>query len=184
MLVWLGVDVLGAGMLFCGGLLAAAAWYGRGRHGSAYWLIAGIGLVYLAIDERLSLHERIGRRISDAGVANPPGVNHMDDVVLLALAAAGALVTLVFWREVVRHRTALPALVVGAGFTAAALAVDALAPVEGRAPRMEELLELAGQGSLLAAMWYRWSEERAGVTRLEAAPAPEPVAAFGPIEAD
>lgn len=166
MLFWLTVDVAGAVLLFAAGLLGVATWRGwRCAPGSPYWLIAGAGLIYLAIDERLSLHERIGRRLDAEGVPTPPGINHLDDLVLASFALAGLAVTLVSWREVARYRDVLSAMVLAGAFTATALAIDALAPVEGMAPRIEELLELAGQTTFFVAFRRRWQATRVPLGR-------------------
>lgn len=160
------VDVVGALLLLAAGLLGIATWRGwRCAPGSRYWLLAGAGFIYLAFDERLSLHERAGRRLDAAGVPTPPGINHLDDLVLATFALAGLAVTLVYWRDVARYRGVLTPFLLAGALTAAALGIDALAPVEGMAPRIEESLELAGQTAFFVAFWRRWQAARLLVSR-------------------
>ncbi|MGI8927345.1 MAG: hypothetical protein ACR2HN_11985 [Tepidiformaceae bacterium] len=177
-LYWLVIDVAGSLALLGCGVLGVWTWRRAGARfdGSLYWVLAGAGLIYLAVDERLSLHERLGRRLDRAGF-DAPGTNHADDAVLLAFALAGLCVSLAFVRELMRHRAVLAPLLVGGMVTALALAIDALAPVEGWAPVIEEHLELAGCALFLLAFVrrYRVAARTAGQgsgRAVAAAPAP------------
>ncbi|MEX0782726.1 MAG: hypothetical protein WD557_08755 [Dehalococcoidia bacterium] len=156
--LWLAVDVIGSLALLAGACFALGTAWVRPRRVRPFWIGSAAGLVYLAADERFSLHERIGRALTTEGVPDPPLVNHMDDAVLLAIVAAGILFLIVFAREVLRSPAFAALLALAAGATAAALAIDGFAPVEGWAPRTEEPLELLGQGLLLAAFARRWLE--------------------------
>jgi len=156
---WLAVDVIGALALLGAGLFGLATWRGEGSRwdGTLYWALAGFGLVFLAVDERFSLHERVGRRLDAAGFSTPAGVNHTDDLVLLALALAGLAVTLAWWREVSRHSEVLVPLLAGLGLFGVALGIDMRAPVEGWAPAIEESLEFGGSLVTLVALRRRFS---------------------------
>src|SRR3970282_1620737 len=70
---WLAVDVVGALALFSAGILGLATWRAEGapRHGPLYWALAGFGLVYLAIDARLSLPARGGPWPHRPGLPRP-----------------------------------------------------------------------------------------------------------------
>lgn len=158
MLGWLVVDVTGAFALFGAGVLGVAAWRGHGRRldGTVYWLLAGLGLMYLAVDERLSLHEHAGRKLEAAGMVRPPGVNHMDDALLALCGLVATVITVLFAGELLRHRAVLLPMTAGMALLAASIGIDAFAPVDGWAPRIEELTELAGIALVTLAFWRRW----------------------------
>lgn len=118
-----------------------------------------MGLIYLAFDEVLGIHEALGRVFWGFGVPTPSWVNHADDVVVPLYAAAGVAVSLTFWREVLRFRRVVAPFGTGLAFTAVSVLIDATAPVEGFAPYVEELSELGGH----AASRWRWTV--AGVSR-------------------
>src|SRR5688572_28923609 len=102
--LWLTVDVLGSLALLAAACLAAGVAFVRPRRMLPFWFGAAGGLLYLAADERFSLHERAGRWLQARQVEAPPGLNHLDDAVLLAVVAGAALWVLVFWREVLVSR--------------------------------------------------------------------------------
>lgn len=166
-ILWLAVDVVGALALFCAGILGLAAWraHGSRRNGTAYWALAGFGLIYLAVDERLSLHERAGHWLNDTGFTAPSGVNHTDDLILAALGLAGLLLTLLCWREVTAQRVVALPLFAALGLFAVAIGIDARAPVHGWAPRVEETLEFAGSLMTLVALRRRFALSPAERTR-------------------
>lgn len=156
--LWLATDVASAGALLLAGIFGVRTWQRcRAGRGAAYWLLAGLGMLYLAVDERFSLHERIGRWLeNDAALPRPPLVNHHDDLVLAAFALAGLALTSVHAPELLRHPPVTRLLIAGGGLLAAAIAIDSLAPVDGWAPNTEEPLELVGCLLLLAAFRLRW----------------------------
>ena len=158
--LWLTVDVIGSLALVGAACFAVGVALGRPRRALPFWLGAAGGLLYLAADERFSLHERAGRWLAARDVQAPPGLNHLDDAVLLAVVGLAAAWVLVFGREVTTSRRFVLLLGLAAVVSAAALAIDGLAPVEGWAPRTEEPVELLGQLLLLAAFATRWAELR------------------------
>lgn len=158
--LWLTVDVIGSLALLAGACFAVGTASARPLGVRTFWVGAAIGMAILAADERFSLHERAGRWLDGEGVGTPPGLNHMDDAVLLVTAALGVVFVAVFWREAAMSRRFLATLGAAAAVTALALGIDAFAPVDGWAPRAEEPVELAGQLLLLAAFARRWLEVR------------------------
>jgi drug/metabolite transporter (DMT)-like permease len=159
---WRAVDVAGSLTLVVAAYAALRVGKSRPRWGRWFWIGAAAGLTYLAADERFSLHERLGQWLHRQGTPTPMGLNHLDDAVLLAIAVAGLAFTLVFAREVGADRRFAAMFGAALAITAAALMVDAMAPVEGGAPRVEELLEFAGQAAFAAAFALRMI--RAGVS--------------------
>jgi len=161
---WLAVDVVGALALFSAGILGLATWRAEGapRNGTLYWALAGFGLVYLAIDERLSLHERAGRWLNDTGFTAPAGVNHTDDLILAVMGLAGLLMTLSCWREIAARREVAFPLFGALGLFAIAIAIDMLGPVDGWAPRIEEGIELVACLLTLVALGRRFALSPSG----------------------
>ena len=100
------VDLIGATFLVFAGArgIQASRIIGLGGRGGLYWRLVGLGLIYLAFDEVLGIHEALGRVFWGFGLPTPSWVNHLDDVVVPLYAAAGVAVSLTFWREVLRFR--------------------------------------------------------------------------------
>jgi multisubunit Na+/H+ antiporter MnhB subunit len=115
----------------------------------------GCGLVTLAADEGLEVHDRIGRWLwHEHGIAAPGPINHVDDLFVLAYIAAGA-VTVGIFLSALRHRPLLLGMLVLAGalFATGSL-VDALARRTAFTMFVEEATETAG-AVLLAAAFTR-----------------------------
>src|SRR5690606_24479166 len=130
----------GVTLLLASGAFGLRAWWLYRQKGisSTYWFLASIGMLFLAADERLSLHEKAGRFLADRGLSTPGSVNHLDDVIVIAYAVAGLVLTVVLIREVIsQHWSVLAPYVLALGLTAASIAVDARAPIEGHAPVIE-----------------------------------------------
>lgn len=139
---------------------AFAAWsrFPRGADGRRFWLLAAGGSLALAIDEASGLHENLGRWLYvEAGLREPPGVNHLDDLILMGIGSAGLLVTVLYWREVVRVRPAFLAFAAGAALFAVAIVIDAGAESSsGLNWWTEEAFELAGSVLITVAFWCKW----------------------------
>ncbi|MGK2966631.1 MAG: hypothetical protein ACSLFM_13655 [Tepidiformaceae bacterium] len=157
-MTWQVVDWTGAVSMALAGVLGIAAWAAsNGEPRRVFWLLAGTGFVLLAVDELRSVHERVGRWLDGQGVPKPPGVNHMDDVVLLSYGVAGLVLCAVYWREVARPGVAAPFLL-GFAALAVSIGIDALAPVEGAWPKVEEVIETGGTLLFLVGFWRRYAE--------------------------
>jgi hypothetical protein len=105
----------------------------------------GCGLVMLAADEGLELHDRIGRWLwREHGISAPGPINHVDDLFVLAYIAAGA-VTVGIFLSALRHRPLLLGMLVLAGalFLTGSL-VDALARRTAFTMFIEESTEALG----------------------------------------
>lgn len=152
------LEALQAVVLFLAAFVAWATWLRlRGWDaGAGFWLTAASGTTYLAIDERLDIHESLGRALDGSGFQEPPGINHVDDVVLLAMAAVSLFVVWRSWAELRRYQSVLVPFVGALLLYGFAVQWDATASTKGSASWwFEESLELAGGLSLLAAYAIR-----------------------------
>lgn len=160
-------------MAACG--ICGVAAYGAGRERvRPFWLLAGLGFGFLAVDELWSIHERIGRKLYETGAPRLPGINHHDDMVLVAYGLAGLALCAWYWREIAIDGILAP-FALGFGALAAAIIIDSIAPVSGAWPRIEETIETAGAAFFVVGFGrrLRWSLGGAGASWPHAeAPAP------------
>lgn len=162
-MTWQLVDWSGAVAMAVAAVLGVAVWrraVGDGRR--VFWLFAGLGFVMLTADELWSVHEKVGKRLTDAGVATPPGINHMDDLVLLGYGVAGLCLCAVYWREIARPGLVAP-FALGFAALSVSILIDSTAPVEGVWPKIEEMIETAGAMLFLVGFARRYAMTRAVV---------------------
>lgn len=123
------VTVATSMLLSASAALALAAFYVRARDRdihALFWLLAAAGLAFLALDEQLQFHERVGDYISDKYGDSGPFRNWNDLIVILyGFAAAGF--GLLFLPEVVRHARMVEFLGIGFFFYVLHTAIDSLA---------------------------------------------------------
>ncbi len=159
--------MIGAGgvavALVIAGIAGLRTWriMGSEAPGATYWLLAGLGLIYLAIDEAAALHETLGRELWEAGAPTPPGFNHLDDFFVLLYGVAGVAVSLWYWRELWRSRRILAPFATALAMLATSVAIDGFAPVEGPQVYVEESAEVAGAAFFALAFWRRYRMARA-----------------------
>jgi hypothetical protein len=85
-------------------------------------------------------------------------VNHLDDVLLMAIAAVGGGVIAWGWRELSGDGRVFFPFALGASLFAGAVLWDAFASTKGSASWwFEESLELCGGLAVAAAFFTRWS---------------------------
>ncbi|HVD24426.1 MAG TPA: hypothetical protein VNB86_00365 [Gaiellaceae bacterium] len=109
-------------------------------------LVAGFGLGYLAIDEQFAVHETVGHNLGF--LADLPGVERPDDVILATYAIPSALFIYVFWRQLRQSMRAVVLLV-------SALALFAVSALWDLADLpAEELFELAPSLAILGAFAF------------------------------
>lgn len=145
-------ELLGAATLFAAAVYALR---GHGRDLTRFSLAAGLGTVYLAVDELFDLHERLGATLYEAGWPQPPVVNHYDDLLVILVALAGCAVIACFHREILRERAFALLFGTGLALFAAAIAWDSRAdPTAPSSWWTEEALELLGASVMVLA--FRW----------------------------
>jgi hypothetical protein len=108
-------DVLSALLLCYAGVCGILAWRAfRGQSADArYWLLAGGGMLYLALDEVLGVHEWIGTELWHRGWIAPAPFTHNDDALLFLLALGGLCVTALYFRSLLEHPRAARLLLAG-----------------------------------------------------------------------
>lgn len=139
--------------------LASAGLYGllafrrhRGDEEIRYWLLAGLGMLYLALDEAQSVHERTGKWLWRQGWEAPPPFSHNDDALLFMIALAGIGVTAVYFRALLARPPAARLLFAGMATTGSVLVLDTFAALI----YVEEALELGAAFLLAAAFQARF----------------------------
>lgn len=146
---WQVIDWTGGGLMALCALAGIVTFaFAEGWQRKGFWLLAGVGFAFLTVDELWSLHERVGWWLKTNGAPLIPGVNHHDDLILMAYALAGLALCALFWRELAKPGLRVPFAL---GFLAlgVAVSIDALAPLEGAWPKAEELIETAGAAFFL-----------------------------------
>ena len=148
--LYTAITLWGAG---CAGV-AAFVRIGPRHAGAFYWLLAGAGMLFLGIDERLDFHERVGERL-EAGGMHVPGFHDLDGLVLLGFAVIGLAVSIAFRAELMAHPEVLWLLLIGAGWTVLAFALDDFASNDGFPSWAEERAEWLGSLAYLLALSRR-----------------------------
>jgi len=162
-------NLVTSGALAIAGLCALTIGFRRSRRhilpfGLA--LSSGVGLLLLAADEGLELHDRAGRWLyAEHGVVAPGPVNHVDDLFVISYLVAAVAVLAAYSRRLLRTPRFFLGLLAAGMLLAAGTAFDALGTTGSWTDAAEEGLEVAG-GVLLAAVFAR---EALGLRQLDAA---------------
>lgn len=122
-------DVLSALLLCYAGVCGLLTWRAyRGRSADApYWLLAGAGMVYLAIDELIGVHEWVGAWLWERGWRAPEPFTHNDDALLFLLALGGLFVTALYFRALLEYPRAARLLLAGLVATGLVVVFDWMA---------------------------------------------------------
>lgn len=152
-------------------LAAAAAWlisFTGSVRGWTGWqrmpyLVLGLGLLYLALDDRFAVHERIRDRILAPRDIRIPGLTWLapGDFQMLLMALAGVVLLPFVLRALHGDRLALVVFVLGAVTAAVAIGMDSIDPTtmpletERLEQTAEECLELLADALFLAALGAR-----------------------------
>ena len=130
------LQLLAAGIL---GQLAFFRFWRRARisdHNEAagifFWLLAGWGLIFFALDDYLTIHERLGGWLASNGLLPNLLTNNVDDVIVLGYGLAGLTGVYLFRHELLANRPSSAMLAVGIGAAALMMGVDfyAVGPLE------------------------------------------------------
>ena len=113
------------------------------RQPERFFLLSALAAAYLSLDEQLGIHETVGHNL--CFLADLPGVNHPDDLIVAAFGLAGAAFAF-FFRDVLFHSRRAAALFV-AGATLFVL--GALADLGLASELVEEWTEIASSAVLL-----------------------------------
>lgn len=107
-------------------------------------LIAGFGLIALALDAILGWHQAAGRWLDDHGFETPGAVNHTDDLIMLAYVAVAGVVLIAALPVIARSPRFLVAILAAGAVIATAEAFDAFARDGSWMQYAEQPLEAAG----------------------------------------
>ena len=125
--------------------------------GRWFWLLLFLGFLFLALDELLQFHERVGIIISKSIVGPTTSFRSWDDVIVIGYGVVALVPLVVFLPEVLRFFRVAELLGVGLGLYATTTAIDSL--VLGSASSKvipEESVKLLSDGffalALLAAL--------------------------------
>lgn len=128
--------------------------------GRCFWLLAGLGLCWLAFDDYAQLHERVSWALDGR---QAPLVTHWDDLVVLGYAIGGVIVLALFRRELLASTPVALLLGLGVAATGVMVAFDATADPESKLASFEDWANVVASALLLAAFAVKWREVRADV---------------------
>lgn len=148
-------DGLSAALLFTTAMIAWAAWLTgpeRWRNGNWFWGASALGLVFLVVDERFQLHERLYKIGLREFYGDPPlGLKNWNDLALIVYGLAAGVLLLLALPAIVRHRAFRVFLGAALACFLAHTALDVLLPREPFSTAVEETFKLlAGVGFVLA----------------------------------
>lgn len=168
---------IGAGQLAVGSVLGMATyrrfWRGaelrspRERAGSFLWGLSGVGLLVFAMDDYLTIHERIGGWVADRLDLWTLLTNNVDDVITLGYGFVGLVALHFFRHEVMEIRTS--SVLYLAGVLAAGLMLITDAYAQDAVVLLEFPAQFGAVGLLLLAHLQRFREvgEPPGVGRVD-----------------
>lgn len=146
-----------------------------------------VGLVLLAVDEGLEVHDRAGRWLyNEHGVVAPGPVNHVDDLFVLGYMALGAMGFAALLPRLARYPWFVAGLLAAGALFGAGTAFDALGTNGTWTDGAEETAEAAGAVALAVTIGVQAMADvrvhrRADSVRAEAREQPPPIA--GSIDA-
>jgi hypothetical protein len=122
-----------------------------GSSGSLFWLVGGLALAWIALDDFVEAHEVVSRPLDEL-----PVIAHLNDLIVVGYVLVAVALVSIFSREIVRI-PAISALVLVAGALAlAAVAVDAVVPTENAWASAEEAAHFGAVAALFAAVLIRY----------------------------
>jgi hypothetical protein len=94
--------------------------------GKFFWLIAGLGLAFLSLDELVQIHERIDMIISSTSIGAPETFRNWNDLVVIFYGAGGLTIGLMFLPELLRLPRVLETYAIGFGFYLVHTVIDTI----------------------------------------------------------
>lgn len=146
-----------------------------GAAGSFFWLVAGLGLGWLAVDDYLQIHERVGAALLGSSV---PLLNNVDDVIVLGYGVLALATIALFYREIMSSRPVVTLLVAGVSFGLLMLTVDFFVPEGLFVAGLEDPAHVSAVGLVLAAFAVKYRQ-----VGVKAQAADERLVAEGPAPA-
>jgi hypothetical protein len=130
--------------------------------GSFYWVLSGIGLIWLGIDDYFGIHELASDLLETRLGMSVPVLNNFDDLILLGYGIIGLSVMAIFLGELMRSRASFPLLATGATFLVISQATDFFVPEGTALARVENPANIIAAAFLLSAYVVKlrevWSE--------------------------
>ncbi len=118
--------------------------------GSFFWILSGLWLVWLGIDDYFGIREQVGDAL-ESGIGVTVPLVGLDDLILLGYAMIGLTAVAIFLTELMRSRAAFPLLATGIGFLIVSQAVDLIASEGTVLAGVESPAGVIGAGFLLTA---------------------------------
>ena len=84
--------------------------------GKFFWLIAGLGLAFMSLDELVQIHERIDMIVTSSGVGKPETLRNWNDLVVILYGVVGLTIGLIFLPELLRFPRVLEMYATGFAF--------------------------------------------------------------------
>jgi hypothetical protein len=122
-----------------------------------FWLLAGIGFVFLAIDELIDIHGQAGRWLEDLVTGKEPlGFHGGGDMILAVYLLVGLVVSLIYIRELAADREVLVKFFAGAFLIGLTVLIDGFVEQTSWVWVLEETLKLFAGSFLVGAFARRF----------------------------
>ena len=126
--------------------------------GSFFWILSGVGLVWLGVDDYFQIHEALGVVLEEGFGVTIPLLNNPDDIFVLGYGMVAVTMVAIFFGELLRSKASFPLLVTGFGFLVISLAVDFFAQEGTGLAGVEDPTNLIGTGFVLSAYLVKLRE--------------------------
>jgi len=127
------LTVLSSMMLSMAGALALVIFYVRIQRpniGVLFWLFLGSALIFLALDESLQFHERVGALFGKSFVGKSSHFRNWNDVIVIGYGVGAIVFLWIFKSEITRCQKFLQLLVIAFVFYVIHTTVDSIVVVE------------------------------------------------------
>ena len=149
------VDAMSALFLAMGSGFAVAClifYPGQRRFGALLWLCSAMGLLFLALDDQLEIHETVGSLLEQP-LGSSKAFRNWNDVLVIAYGIVALGFAAMFLPEIVRYPRLLLLLGIGFSFYVAHTAIDSLVEASGGKSIVEESAKLYSTGFFMLAMF-------------------------------